>query len=849
MDAHAGIAELVGVVVGLMLVAAVVLAVTKKLRFPYSVALVLVGIGIKQWAEHGPEFLHQATENPISPQVILFVFLPTLLFESAFHLDARSLRRNLAPILTLAVPGLIVSTVLIGAIVSWLTPLEFPVALLLGAILSATDPVAVVALFRQLGAPHRLTILVEGESLFNDATALVAAKILMGVVIAGGLSLSTVTSGGGAFLVVFVGGILVGWIMALVAGFLLGRIESDPLLEISITTVLAYGSFLVAEEAFHVSGVMATVAAAVTMGGWGRAKISHSVHEYLEHFWEYFAFMANALIFLLVGLRIEIAALWDKRLALVCVIAAMLISRAAVIYGFIPLIGRLPGSRPVDFRYRTVMYWGGLRGAIAIAIVLMLNLGDTAEANALVETLVTLVSGAVLFTLLAQGLTMEPLVRKLGLDKPTLADQVARTETSLLAKHAARGRVPELQAGGLFNARIADNLRRRCEEGIAELKEELAQLRGGELGHEQEHRLLHLRCLAVEAALSFEMFGRGHLTERAFRDLATDAINRADGLRHEGRLPDAKLPEPGAGPLVRLAGRLCEAFGLRGPAERLRRWEVAREYEQAWGRYQASLRVLTQLPEIGRTADVHGDLMERMSEVYSGWRDQTQQRLDETAELFPEFVGDMQERLAGRLLVHAEREVIEHELHAGSLPQGVAEGLLGELSERLLSLRGRTSATLGLDAAELLRSVPLFSDTPAEDFERVAAQLVQRTVPASEIILRQGDKGDSLFLIARGVVRVVLQSGDEPVDVATLMAGDFFGEMALLRGEPRTATCRAVTPCVLYELRRSDFDAVRKVSPGLEAAIEEVEKRRRAELAGAGSPASSSPLPPGSIPT
>jgi CPA1 family monovalent cation:H+ antiporter len=807
-----------------MLVAAVVLAVTKKLRFPYSVALVLVGIALKEWAERGPEFLHQAAEIQVSPQVILFVFLPTLLFESAFHLDARSLRRNLVPILTLAVPGLIVSTVLIGAIVSLLTPLTFPIALLLGAILSATDPVAVVALFRQLGAPHRLTTLVEGESLFNDATALVLAKILTGVVVAGVMSMNTVVTGTGQFFLVFLGGILVGWIMALIAGLLLGRIESDPLLEISITTVLAYGSFLVAEELFHVSGVMATVAAAVTMGGWGRAKISHSVHEYLEHFWEYFAFMANALIFLLVGLRVELGALWDMAPVLACVVLAMLVSRAAVIYGLIPIIGKLPNSRSVDMRYRTVMYWGGLRGAIAIAIVLTLPHVDGTE------SLVTLVTGAVLFTLLAQGLTMEPLVKKLGLDKPTLADRVARTETGLLAKHAARGRVPELQAGGLFNARIADKLRKSCEDGISELKAELASLRGGELGHEQEHRLLHLRCLAVEAAYCFEMFGRGHLSEQAFRDLAGDAVGRADALRHEGRVPEAELAEQRGGPFVGLLGRVLDRIGLRTSAERLRRWEVAREYEQAWGRYQASHRVLAQLPEIGRTADVDADLLRKTGELYEGWRDQAQNRLDQTAELFPEFVGDMQERLAGRLLVHAEREVIEHELHAGSLSVGVAEGLLGELGERLRGLRGRTSASLHLDPAELLRTVPLFAGTPPEDVERVAAQLQQRTVPAGETILRQGDRGDSLFLIVRGVVRVVLESEGSPVDVATLMAGDFFGEMALLRGEPRTATCRAVTPSALLELKKADFDAVRAACPGLKAAIEVVEKRRRAEL-------------------
>ena len=840
MEHHAGgVAGLVGVVVGLLLVAAAVLAITKRLRFPYSVGLVLVGIGLRSWAEHGPDVLHRVVEYRVSPEVILFVFLPTLVFESAFHLDGRSLRRNLGPILTLAVPGLILSTAIIGLIVGAATPLAFTAALLLGAILSATDPVAVVALFRQLGAPQRLTILVEGESLFNDATALVAARILTGVAIAGGLSWPALAEGSVQFVVVFLGGILVGWLMALAAGLLLGRIESDPLLEISITTVLAYGSFLVAEELFHVSGVMGCVAAAVTMGGWGRAKISPSVHEYLEHFWEYFAFVANALIFLLVGLRVELGELWRMAPWLVVVLLAMLVSRAFVIYGLLPLVERLPGGRDIDLRYRTVMYWGGLRGAIAIAIVLSLPAFEGSE------DLVTLVSGAVLFTLLVQGLSMEPLVRRLGLHVPPLADRVARTETGLLAKHAALGRVPDLQAGGLFNARIADSLRDRCAKGIDRLKSELAGLRGAELGREQELRLLHLRCLAVEAALSYEMFSRGHLSERAFRDLVASGVSRADGLRHEGRLPAERLPEPQAGPVVRTTLRVLEGLRVRGAAEGLRRWEVAREYEQAWGRHQGCLRVLSQLDEIGHAAEVEPEIIERVRRDYEGWREQARRRLDETAELFPEFVADMQERLAGRLLVHAEREVIEHERHAGGLTEGAALSLLSELDDELRSLRGRAAGTLGLDPAELLRSVPLFAAVPDEDFDRVVAHIRQRTVPAGEVILKQGDKGETLLLIARGVVRVVLESPEGPVEVATLMAGDFFGEMALLRGEPRTATCRAVSTCVLYELRKADFDTVRTSCPGLERAIEEIEHRRRLELLDAREEASGRSEPKG----
>ena len=291
MEHGAGhVAELVGTIIGLLLIAAATLAFTKRINLPFSVALVLVGIGLSYIAESGPLFLRPIAEYHISPEVILYVFLPTLIFESAFNLDARHLRQNLLPILTLAVPGLLLSTAIIGTFVWTVTsailssPIPLPAALLLGAILSATDPVAVIALFKQLGAPKRLTILVEGESLFNDATSIVLSKILLGVALAGYFTAETVFGGVLEFLGVFLGGIFIGWLAAIAVGLILGRVESDPFIETSLTTVLAYFSFLISEEVFHVSGVMATVAAGVTMGGWGRAKISPSVAGYLEHF-------------------------------------------------------------------------------------------------------------------------------------------------------------------------------------------------------------------------------------------------------------------------------------------------------------------------------------------------------------------------------------------------------------------------------------------------------------------------------------------------------------------------------------------------------------------------------------
>ena len=826
MEHAAHTAELVATVVGLLLIAAATLALCKKIKLPFTVVLVVVGMALTGLAEHGPAFLEPMVDYEISPGVILFVFLPTLIFESAFNLDARQLRSNLLPILTLAVPGLVLSTLLIGGMVWLLTDIDLPAALLLGSILSATDPVAVISIFKQLGAPKRLTILVEGESLFNDATAIVVANILVGVVAVGYFTAETALNGVGSFFQVFLGGILVGWLLGLATGWLLGWVEGDPYIEISLTTILAYFSFLIAEDVFHVSGVMATVAAAITMGGWGRTKISPSVADYLEHFWEYLAFVANALIFLLVGLRLDLEALLGSIDILVWVILAMLISRAVVVYGLVPLAGRF--SAPVGRAYQTVMYWGGLRGAIALAIVLSLDFEFA-------DTFVAVVMGAVLFTLLVQGLTIEGLVKRLGLDQPPLADRLARAEGLLASKQRALARIPELQTGGLFSARVADRLSRRASGEVARLRGELEALRGKELSEEQERRLLFTHCLGTERSFYYELFTQGHLSERAYRDLSHSLDLQLDALRQERPLPGYTLHPPRGGWMRRTSHLLSErGWELGGVADRLGLALIARDYEEAWGRYRGAARVLEKLDGMAEERGIGeasvGDIQAR----YEHWFSHARERLDSIAAQFPEFVGAMQQRLADRLVVHAQAEVIEAEARAGTLPSGVAEHMVEELEGEVRVLRGSDLSQLQIGPEELLRKVPFFHDTPQDEFGRVAALLKRRMIPDGDAIIEQGEMGESLYLIARGVVRVTVADGSEGGDgeraLATLMAGDFFGEMALLHHEPRTATVRAVTPCAVYELKRGDFDELRSACPAIQAALEAADSERKQAL-------------------
>ena len=253
------LAELVTGITLLMLVAAVTTVVIKRLdKLPLTIGLVFVGIGISYASTSIPGFGSLA-HFELSPDLVLFVFIPTLIFESAFNLNARQLGRNIVPILTLAVPGLLISTAIIGLILWRFSPFEVSIALLVGAILSATDPVAVIAIFKQLGVPERLTVLVEGESLLNDATSLVLATILIGILSAGTFNGDVVVSGIGKFFVVFFGGALVGWLLAVAVGEVLGNIEADAAIEITLSTILAYFSFIIAEHIFHISNIMTII--------------------------------------------------------------------------------------------------------------------------------------------------------------------------------------------------------------------------------------------------------------------------------------------------------------------------------------------------------------------------------------------------------------------------------------------------------------------------------------------------------------------------------------------------------------------------------------------------------------
>lgn len=810
----------------LLLIAAATLALSKRVHLPFSVLLVVVGIIVSSLLEYYPQFFNSLHGISLSPDLILYVFLPTLIFESAYSLDARQLWHNLLPVLVLAVPGLLLSTAIIGGIVYFATPIPLMFALLLGAILSATDPVAVIALFKRLGAPERLTILVEGESLFNDATAIVLAKILLFIALANSdVTSSHILSGTSDFFIVFIGGLLVGIVLGWITGMILGMVHNDSSIEITLTTILAYASFLVAEEWLHVSGVMATVAAGLMLGSWGKFKVSPSVRTYVHHFWEYMGFVATALIFLMVGMRVEFTAILSSVDILLWVLFAMLLSRIIVVYGLIPLVNRLPHHQATSRAYQTVMIWGGLRGAIALAIVLSL------PNFPYYDIFVAVVMGVVLFTLLVQGLSMEWLVHKLGLDKPPIADRVAQAIGNVSASQHALSRLPELKQSNHFNSDIIKRLEQQCERSLKHTRHQLTFLRNKYLNEQDEINLISLRCFAMEKSHYISLYNNGHLSESALRDMLPLLSLQIEAIRYHGKyhtIEQNRLPRR----------RLFKSFiqviaslpAFNRFAEKLRLRAIAHEYEISWAHVKASDEVLDYLTTVNNQNNTSQQKLDSIINQYQHWRDYAHTNITQMNELYPEFVNTMQERHGQRLILLSEIQSIKLRQRHGEIPSAVANAMLEKREQHLLKLSVQDTTSLILTPEELLCKVPFCKTLGRQEFNQVASHMEAISLPAREVVIKQNTRGDSLYLLARGQVQISRGDGQQQQSIATLSAGDFFGEMALLHDAQRTATVTTLTPTTLYRLKRRDLEKAMRDHPGIRTALEQADIARQSDL-------------------
>jgi CPA1 family monovalent cation:H+ antiporter len=519
--------SIVELILFLLIAASGTALLCNRLRIPYTIALVFAGFAIDIFRPQIQDifssvgFAAGSNFEILTPEIIFTLFLPGLLFESSLHIDIRQLRQDFLRIALLAVLGVSLAAFITGYAVHWAIGLPLMSALVFGVLISATDPISVVALFRELGVSNRLTLLVEGESLMNDGTAVVLFKILVGAALTGVIHPA---AGLGEFLLVVFGGLAVGLVIGYGASKLISRVD-DARIEITLTTLVAYGSYLAAEH-MHVSGVIATVSAGLVVSALGvKEGMSAKTRVALFGFWEYLAFVINSMVFLLIGVSVHISDLLSSTTSIAIATAAMILGRLITVYTLTPITNRF--TVPIPSSWNHILFWGGLHGSVSIALALGLptNLEGRAE-------ILNLTFGAVAFSIIGQGLTMQPLVRFLGL-QPQSNLEYERLKAEKISISAARQELDVLRREHILSppvyAAIEEELNTRAQDVTQRIS--ASQAEDPDFAKE-EHRIAQLRLALAEKSKLSKAVGDGLVSEAAAAPFLNDADERISSKLH-----------------------------------------------------------------------------------------------------------------------------------------------------------------------------------------------------------------------------------------------------------------------------------------------------------------------------
>ena len=528
------------VITELMLIAVAVAVAVKYIRLPYTVALVLVGL-VVGFTNIMPSFM-------LSKEVILFIFLPPLLFEGTLNMDLKLLKDHGLIVALLALVGTLISTFILGFIISWLLNFPFPLALLLGAIITPTDPVSVIATFKQYGVARGLATIVEGESVFNDGIGVVVYLLLIKIISGGDISadgaMAFMMTASSFFLWEVVVGALVGLLLGYVTHIVLGKID-DNLVEVLISLILAYGSYLVAER-LHCSGVVAVVCAGLIMGNYGRIlSMSPKTRVTLNHFWEVISFAVNSLLFLLIGMDLDSNIVISSFGTISVIFIFMLGGRSLSVYLLTTLAGILRPANKISWAWRHAINWSGLRGSIPIALVL----GLPATGAFKREEIIPIVFGVVFLSLIVQGLSIKPLLRRLKLiggDQSNIAFERALA-WRIVTKAAIRELVLMQESGEIsdhFYNTLKDKLVSKDQEysySLALLKQENPGIRES-MEKKIATRLGYAQRTALQQAFIQGVVG-DRILDETMEEIDIDIDAGVIGILHEDETVEEVAPD------------------------------------------------------------------------------------------------------------------------------------------------------------------------------------------------------------------------------------------------------------------------------------------------------------------
>lgn len=518
----------------LMLISLGINVLSLKTRIPYTVLLVISGSLLVPLSKI--DAFSFVTSFQLTPELLFFVFLPILIFESAYNIKIRNIKDNKFAISILSILGLLISTLFIGFVGQWafqLLGFEIPllVTLLFGAIISATDPVAVLALFKEYGAPHRLTLIFEGESLFNDGTAFAIYLVILDIMLHGFNGVSTILQGVVSFFTMILGGGLFGLFMGFLFSKLIQWVKGNEHLEITMTLLVAHFTFLLAElisekliiygHPIHLSSIIATLVSSLVMGNFGRYKMSVGIEEYMGKFWSYFAFIANSLVFILMGLlftNLSIA-LNFAILPILIMILVVVIARAVSIYFSIGIANQIKSEESIPMHWQHLLSWGSLRGSIAIIMVLLipdeLTLPNWNYEFSIKEFIVAITIGSIYFSLMIKATTIGKVIRWLKIDALLPYEQMGYFKSKALIYQSLTARIDQLFKNHDINEAQHKALTTEYQALYQQVCKQ-CDAKSKNATHVVEN-LLRIYTLALQKIELKEIFRRGEINENIYK--------------------------------------------------------------------------------------------------------------------------------------------------------------------------------------------------------------------------------------------------------------------------------------------------------------------------------------------
>lgn len=807
------------VVAGLLAVVGFSQALAARLKLPLPVLLAAIGVAIGGfaplfaalgWSGPADAAARILTRLPVSPDALLYVFLPLLVFEAGIATDLRRMIEDAAPILLLAVVATLVASGVVGLALWPLAGVPFLVCLLLGATVATTDPVAVIAIFRDLGAPGRLRRLVEGEALLNDAAAIALFVVVLDII--GHTREPDFARGLEEFALSFVGGGVFGLAAGRILLLAIPWLRDDRLAEATLTVALAYVVYIAADRLLDVSGVVAVLGAGLAVSGVGRSRISPYNWSFLADLWEQIAFWSRSLIFILAAILVPrlLHGLGLRDLALLAVlIAAALAARMLVLFLMMPPLEFFRLSQPISAAYKLAMAWGGLRGALTLVLALAATQNPVLDPQSQ-RFVGILATGFVLFTLFVNGTTLRQVIGLLGLDRLSPRNQVLRDRVLALAYAEVEESIRETAQRHAFPDAAVEEVVAPYQEWIA-----AANARDAEERLSERDRLgIALVALAnQERVLIFE--GRAHriASPATVQILLRNADALVEGARAEGRVGYRRAAERALQfpPAFRFAYFLYRRLGVvRFLADRLAdRVELLLAMRLLMDR-------LAELREERLSSMFGARIGEIVREIVERRREGVGVAFDALRRQYPDYVAALETRFLRQSALRQEMGRYQALFEEGLIPQELYDNLRRSVGGAQAA-EPRPRFDIGLDTHRLIERLDMLAALDEAQITRIARMLRPRFTVPGERILRRGDRGEAVYFIASGAVEVVRDARR-----IRLGSGEFFGEMALLSGRPRQADVVALTYCRLLELRRADFERFRADNPEARAQIDRV---------------------------